>query len=96
MKSKCPETRYKINPNVTLDRFYQLLNVYFNDMQKAGGYIYQLASLLRLVQKKNRPEKFHLTATNNRIARTVRWSVNNFFTSISPIFRKSCAKERKK
>ena len=66
MKSKCPETRYKINPNVTLDRFYQLLNVYFNDMQKAGGSIYQLAS-----------EEFTFAATCSEKEQTRKISFNS-------------------
>ena len=48
---------------------------------------------LRLVQKKNRLEKFPTIAINNRIVLVVRWSVKCFFAPNSPIFRKSCGGE---
>ena len=48
---------------------------------------------LRLVQKKNRPERFSLIATNDCIILAVRWFVKWFFTPNSPRFWKKCGKE---
>ena len=47
------------------------------------------STLLQLVQKKNKSEKFPFIATDNLIVLVVWWSVKFFFVPNSPIFGKS-------
>ena len=49
--------------------------------------LWGISLCLRLVQKKNRPEKFGFVVTPNLNILAVRWSVKYFFTPNSPIFR---------
>ena len=51
---------------------------------------------LRLVQKKNRPEKFPFIATpkNLNVLADLRWSLKCFFAPNSPIFQTSAAEEQ--
>ena len=49
------------------------------------------SSSLRLIQKKNRPEKFPFTITLKLNVLTVQWSVKCPFALNSPIFRTSTA-----
>ena len=51
---------------------------------------------LRLVQKKNRPEKFPFIATPNNlnVLADLRWSLKCFFALNSPIFQTSAAEEQ--
>ena len=58
--------------------------------------LWEIPPSLRLVQKKNRPEKFPFTATNNRIVLAVRRSVKYFFAPNSPLFRKNGEEKKKK
>ena len=83
----------------SLDRFLSLLNVYFNDVQM-NRWLYLTRSLrefpsLRLVQKKNRPEKYPFIATISWTVLAVWWSWNIFLIRI-PCYSRKVVEERRR
>ena len=85
---------------VLISRFWQFRQAFVHYLMSilmyANKQVATLIKLLRLTQKKNRPEKCLFIATNSWIALAVWWSVKFFFAPYFPLFWKSGGEQKNK